>query len=324
MKKVLSTLLSCAMCLVLSTPAMAICEAPAETTNAVPVFSSTSAPSIYSPEFPDAYILQNGTTEMSISHSTTQTVSATVFVEEEYGFDNDGNPITISSRLLSESEVLEIGLENFENMEDVRQDAVSELMQTRAAFNGRGSLSISFSGGGTISGKNVTYDLNASASWSPSGWLWTSDRDNNPASGADYVGVTWSGGYTVSGSPQINTTTYRSIDDSYFAPPLPPTLCDAVPSAGRVWEFYEYWETFLGANTLPNHYTNISIDMKLVKNNIGDNEAETVMKYIHTFSSTKGSVSITANSSGVVSGGFSLTGVDKQWSIVCTLTGLKC
>ncbi len=38
MKKVLSTILSCAVCLGLSTPAMAICEAPAETTNAVPVF----------------------------------------------------------------------------------------------------------------------------------------------------------------------------------------------------------------------------------------------------------------------------------------------
>ena len=47
MKKVLSTILSCAMCLVLSTPAMAICEAPAETTNAVPVFSSTSAVNLF-------------------------------------------------------------------------------------------------------------------------------------------------------------------------------------------------------------------------------------------------------------------------------------
>ncbi len=289
-------------------------EVHTEPTNVLPV---------YSPEFPDAYILPNETMGMSISDSTVQTVSATVFVEEEYGFDNSGNPITISSRLLSENEVLEIGLENFENMEDARQEAVSELMQTRAAVNARGSLSISFSGEGTISGKNVTYDLNASASWSPSGWFWTSDRENNPASGADYIGVTWSGGYTTPRSAQISTTTYRDIDDSYFAPPLPPVLCDAVPNAGRVWEFYEYWETPVGGNLLPNHFTNISIDMTLVKNNIGDDTAETVMKYVHTYSSTKGTVSITASTSAV-GGGFTLTGVDKQWSIVCTLTGLMC
>lgn len=290
-------------------------EVQTEPTNVLPV---------YSPEFPDAYILPNETMGMSISDSTIQTVSATVFVEEEYGFDNSGNPITISSRLLPESEVLEIGLENFMDMEDARHDAVSKLMQTRAAVNARGSLSISFSGGGTISGNDITYDLNASASWSPSGLFWLSDRENNPASGSDYIGVTWSGGYTTPHSAQINTTTWTTISNSHFNPPLPPVLCDAVPNAGRVWEFYEYWEIPIGGGrTQNNYYKNISIDITLAKNNIGDEAAETVMKYVHTYTSTKGTVSITANSSGV-GGGFTVTGVDKQWSVVCTLTGLMC
>lgn len=316
MKKVLSAILSCAICLGLSTTAMAVSEAPAETTNVLSVFSPESAPSIYSPEFPDAYILPN---EMSISDSTTQTVSATVFVEEEYGFDDSGNPVTISSRLLSESEVLEIGLENFENMEDARQDAVSELMQTRAAVNARGSLKISFSEEGYITGNSlgsnkVTYDLSANASWSPSG-LWGWDGANNPADGNDYIGVIWSGGFSC---PSC------SITPSYpkYAPAPYVNMCNSFPNVGRVWEFSEKWIEYTGGGTNTGyHLTSLDLDITLTKNNVREaNQAEAVLQYTHTWQSTTGSVSISVNGSGV-GGGFVLNNVSKQWSIVCTLTG---
>ena len=168
-------------------------EVSTEATNALSETSSGLLPLVYSPEFPDAYILQNEPMEISASGSTTNTVSATVFVEEEYGFDDSGNPITISSRLLSES-VLEIGLENFGDMENVRQDALSKLMQTRAATNARGSLAISFSGSYSLNGTSVTANLTGNASWSPDGLFWQSDGQNNPAPCSDYMGVTWSGG----------------------------------------------------------------------------------------------------------------------------------
>ena len=101
MKKFLSIMLSIAMCLCLAVPAMAASE---ETTE------NSEMALVYSPEFPNAYIIQNQTTSGKTRASTTQTVSATVFVEEEYGLDENGNPVTTSSRLLSEGEVLAIGL----------------------------------------------------------------------------------------------------------------------------------------------------------------------------------------------------------------------
>ena len=51
------------------------------------------------------------------------------------------------------------------------------------------------------------------------------------------------------------------------------------------------------------------------------NTAEAVLKYIHTYSKVKGSISISPGSEKI-SGGFSLSNTEKQWSIVCTVTGI--
>lgn len=49
--------------------------------------------------------------------------------------------------------------------------------------------------------------------------------------------------------------------------------------------------------------------------------AEAVLKYIHTYSKVKGSISITPGSE-TVAGSFSLSNTDRQWSLVCTVTNI--
>lgn len=278
-----------------------------------------SAPLVYSPEFPEAYIIPNESAEWLTSDSTTQTVSATVFVEEEYGLDDNGNPITTSSRLLSKDEVLAIGLDNFGDMEDARQKAVLETLQTRAATNARGNLTISFSGTYSISGNSVSCDLSGSASWTFDTWGQFNGK-SNPATGSDYMGVSWSGGFTTSSSPTISATSSFPI----YEPPVL-NMCDSVPNAGRVWEFREAWTGGgMMGQSVSVYLKSIDVNVKLIKNkrdNSG-NTAEAVLKYIHTYELAHGSISITASSSGVVGGGFSLSSVDKQWSLVCTVTGI--
>ena len=67
----------------------------------------------------------------------------------------------------------------------------------------------------------------------------------------------------------------------------------------------------------------INLNMNLYKNRRtgNGNTAEAVLKYIHTYSGVKGTISISAGSGGI-SGGFSLSNIEKQWSIVCTVTGI--
>lgn len=306
MKKFLSIMLSIAMCLCLAVPAMAASE---ETTE------NSEMALVYSPEFPNAYIIQNQTTSGKTRASTTQTVSATVFVEEEYGLDENGNPVTTSSRLLSEGEVLAIGLDNFDDMEAARQEAVLGALQTREATATRGKLTITFSGTHSTEGNSVSCDLTGNASWAAGSGLF--NGDTNPAAGSDYMGVVWSGGFTTSSS-SITATSSASVYD-------PPVLnmCTSIPNTGRVWEFTEAWNENILGQGISVYLVDIEVNITITKNNMtgGGNTAEAVLKYIHTFESTAGSISIEASSDSV-GGGFSLSTVDDQWAIMCTLTGI--
>lgn len=117
MKKFLLVLLSITMCLCCATSIAAECNMDVE---------SQDVSIVYSPEFPDAYILHEEFCSTMRTHSLT-TVTATVFVEEMYEIGNNGKLITTSSRLLSEKEVLSIGLDNFGDMDNARHDAVENL-----------------------------------------------------------------------------------------------------------------------------------------------------------------------------------------------------
>ena len=149
-KKLVSVALSAVMVMGMSVTAFA-----SETDN-------TSVRGVYSPEFPDAYIITETNSEpvgYSIDSTEIQpaTVTATVFVEESYAVDRNGEVYVSDSRLLSKEEVDDIGIDNFDNL--------NTLATPRAAKNSYGKLTLTFSGTHSKSGKSVSCKLTADADW---------------------------------------------------------------------------------------------------------------------------------------------------------------
>ena len=289
MKKLVSFILVCTLCLCGSVSVMAT---EVEENDAL----------VYSPEFPDAYIVTEEAPANILQTSSTQTVSASVFVEETYAVDQNGNIVILESKLLPEEEVLAIGVDQFEDMGKARNDAILEAKQTRAAVNSKGKLTITFSGNHSVSGNSVTCNLTGNASWSGGNDIFSGST--SPAAGTDFIGVVWSGGFTAtsaSATPAIN---------------LPVTMCASVPNMGRVWEFNEY----IGATV---YQPRIDVNVTLHKNNMtgGGNTAEVVLQYVHTYADLSWSASIGVSTGGP-SVGFSVSPQEQQWGIVCTITNV--
>ena len=289
MKKLISIILSAVMILSMSIPVFA-----AETPN--------THFEISSPAFPDAYIITEttpSTVAFDGSSGSLGSISATVFVEETYDMVNNELIIT-DSRLLSKDEVMAIGVDNFAPL--------SEVPMPRAATITRGRLTITFSGVYNTS-NGVSCNLTGTAHWDDSG-LHT-EGENYCATGEDFIGVTWSGSFTanshsISGKNQLGgaLTIYNS---------------DSTPNAGRVWSFKDSNPT--SKYTL--YAKDINLNVNISKNTLtgNGNTAEAVLKYIHTYSKVKGSISITPGSE-TVAGSFSLSNTDRQWSLVCTVTNI--
>ena len=128
------------------------------------------------------------------------------------------------------------------------------------------------------------------------------------------MGFTWGGQHDFS-----ETGIYVfSSNENY---PLGGVLADSAPNASVVYRFEEECNNF----NHPYHYANqITIGSTINKNTLTGqgNTTSVTLKYIHTYTSVKGSLSFSTSSSGS-SAGFSLTGVDKQWPLAVTITGLK-
>lgn len=300
MKKTIKKL----MCLSL---AMLLCIGTSHITFAGEISKQAEPVTVYSSEFPDAYIITetNAPNEMNSKSSevSLQGVTATVFVEETYDLVNDEVVVT-SSRLLSKDEVMAVGVKNFEPLEN--QKSVSPA----AASNTRGTLTLTFDGSYKLVGNGVSANVTGNASWSGFDFLYSSK--NNPAVGSDFMGVAWSGGFTSTSSSCTATWNLGGSQSVYLA--------ESVPNAGRVWEFEEYRNV---AGKYSIYVDNVDLNMGLSKASLtgGGNTAEIVLKYVHTYQKVQGGISISASPSGVGSG-FSLSNTDKQWSIVCTLTGM--
>lgn len=264
--------------------------------------------SVYSEEFPDAYIVTSisGNNKSKNADSTIDlgTVTATVYVEEDYGFV-DGKTIVTDSRLLSKDEVEAIGEDNFD---DLNSESSTPDKNSRAS-NSRGKLTISLSGTTNTSGNGVICNIGGLAKWD--GFNFIVSPENNPAVGSDYCGFAWSGGFSASNSTASATLDNGGVQKVY--------LSESTPNSGRVWEFNEY----SAINSYKNYVKLANFGTKLSKSKLegNGNKAEAVMKYIHTYQSTTGSISISASSSGIGSG-FSLSNTSKQWSISATLTGI--
>lgn len=271
--------------------------------NEVPALSTQ----VYSPEFPNAYLITETVPSLSTySGNTTDgtylidSVSVTAFVEESYAIDDYGQLYVAESRLLSEDEVNAIGIENFADLDSA--------ITPYAATNSYGKLTMSFAGNYTVSGNSVTCDLDGNAQWDYGPFTST---ELNPAAGDDYIGVTWSGSFTTSSSSCSATDVVGSSVST--------RMVDSIANGGRVWAFKES----LFEDHFANHCKNINVDMTIKKNNKtgNGNTAEAILKYIHTYEATTGSISMNAGSDSV-SAGFTLSNVAKQWSLVCTITGI--
>ncbi len=265
--------------------------------------TSSTCFEISSPEYPDAYIITETSfpaNDINKNAGSLGSVSVTVFVEETYDIVNDELVIT-ESKLLTKEEVLSIGIDNFDSLNRIRSSM-------RSASSSRGRLTITFSGSyNTTNG--VSCNLTGSAHWDCSGFY--VEGENFCATGEDFIGVTWAGafssnGYSISGMNHLggNLTIYSA---------------EATPNAGRVWSFDDVTRTS-GYNL---YAEDISLNMNLRKNSLtgNGNTAEAVLKYIHTYSTVNGSVSISPGS-GTGAGSFTLSNTEKQWSIFCTVTNI--
>lgn len=266
---------------------------------------TTTNNGVYSPEFPDAYIITE-TVPTPISYSlddeTIQldTITATVFVEESHAIDSNGEVYVSDSRLLSKEEVDNIGIDNFDN--------INTMATSRAAKNTYGKLTLTFSGTHSISGKSVSCNLTGNANWDFGAFT---SAEKNPAVGKDFMGITWSGSFSTNSSSCLATDLIGNVTH--------PTMVDSISNGGRVWSFNES----LVEDHFANYNKNIKATMTIKKNTMtgNGNSAEAVLKYIHTYQQTVGNVSMSVGSDSV-SAGFSLNNVDKQWSLVCTVTGI--
>lgn len=205
-----------------------------------------------------------------------------------------------NSRLLSKDEVENIGIDNFSN--------INTMSTSRAAKRTYGKLTLTFSGSQSISGKSVSCKLNGNANWDFGAFI---SSEKNPAIGKDFMGITWSGLFTTNSSSCSATDLTGKV--TY------PTMVDSIANGGRVWSF----EESLFEDHFANYNKNINATINIKKNTMtgNGNTAEAVLKYIHTYQKTTGSVSMNVGSDSV-SAGFTLSNVKNQWSLVCNITGI--
>lgn len=205
-----------------------------------------------------------------------------------------------NSRLLSKDEVENIGIDNFSN--------INTMSTSRAAKRTYGKLTLTFSGSQSISGKSVSCKLNGNANWDFGAFT---SSEKNPAIGKDFMGITWSGLFTTNSSSCSATDLTGKV--TY------PTMVDSIANGGRVWSF----EESLFEDHFANYNKNINATINIKKNTMtgNGNTAEAVLKYIHTYQKTTGSVSMNVGSDSV-SAGFTLSNVKNQWPLVCNITGI--
>ncbi len=266
--------------------------------------SSSGQIEVFSPNYPDAYIVVEAT--KSRSSDMLNFIQATVYVEEIYEMGDDGTLFVSDSRLLSQEDVEAIGIENFENIADVSASLLSSpgVEVTSPAVRGKLTLSLSASSVYINSDWDYEFYIHAEAGWSSSAWIGT----NYPASGSDFISLAWSGGYSCF-DEDISIVGERSL-------PHYCTLHDGVANAARAWEFPERWGIIVGDD----YAKNITLSATFVKPQAAGYETydELIVKYIHTYEDTIGSLTFALAED--VAPTVTLQNVEKQWSIVCILS----
>lgn len=269
---------------------------------------------VYSPEFPDAYIMVNSSTNSTRAETNQQSIEATVFIEEIYDTDEAGNVYVVSSRLLSENEVLQLGVDSFDDISISSSNAIKKAATTRNQVGTRGALRITLNSlGASFPTQNgIEYYIQAHASWDMGSIL---DGENYPATGSDFMGITWGGSYSS------DITSAVAIENLPQYPYPVFNMCEYDPNCGFVYEFKEYWQNS-AIHHVYTYLTDIDLQVTLTKMNLeSSNTTEVALTYIHTYESTIGTISLEGSSDKTVSASIELNNVAKQWSLVCYLSG---
>jgi len=242
--------------------------------------------------FPNAYIeVENGTTVAARDGTVQlQNATVTVYYEQTYGKDAEGNTIITDSRLLTEEEVNAIGKENFET-------GMPSL--TREVSNEKGKLQIRMDGSYSLSGNSLSSFFSAMGNWSGAG-LPASDY---PAAGDDVAGFSWGGNLSSS-----NFSARGEYNDNSSATV---TYGTGSPNAARAWYFSE--------TSGLKHIKNVYFNIELSKANLtgGGNTTSLIFTYIHTFSTFDASANISANGAGIT-----ISGASSWWPLSVELYGI--
>lgn len=233
-------------------------------------------------------------------------INATVFFEEEYEITSNQGQDSVhinNSRLLTREEVASIGVENFESTNQM------PTRESSTTYNSRGRLGITFVMS-TLSapGYAKAYNLSAYSTWNGMPLFPGLSGADDPGYGDDFMGFTWGGQYDYYNPSASATRQTLGAQNVY--------LTDVLPGSGLVWSFEEF-NYYHGIGY--DYVTNANCSCNIRKANLtgGGNTTAVVFKYIHTYQTHSGSISITAGTEGVA-GTFSLNGVSKQWSLACS------
>lgn len=271
-------------------------------------FAATSqSPSVdnfiaYSKEFPDAYIVKEFTEtpralQMPDADGKIKVGELTVtFHYEDILAVSENEIIQIGSRLLSKEEV-----ENKETETPILPRAGSVQL-----FKPEGLLYLTFTVHKYPTGNK--YQLTANAQWSRNTGL-PALGIQAEQSGVDFMGILWGGSFNTEfhgGNIQYN------LNGGNFDPGTSlneiATLSNFEPNTGVVWSFHEAYAAGQGLERLANATTYVDINKNTLTG--GGNKTQFAMKYIHTWQSVNGAVSI--GMSGSLS--FSLSNTPNQWS----------
>lgn len=242
--------------------------------------------------FPQAYIeIENGTTLMARDGTThLNGASVTVYYEEHYKYDSQGNLHITDSRLLSEDEVNAIGKENFD-------EGAPSL--TREVSNARGKLTIRMDGSYSTSGNSLSAFFSAMGNWSGTGL----DPSICPADGADVAGFHWGGNLSTG-----QTSARGEYGDNSSAPVY---SAGGTPNTAIAWYFTE--------TSNLKYIKNVFFNLNLSKNSLtgNGNTTELYFTYIHTYQKYNVTGSISTSGAGI-----SISNVTNQWPLSVRLYGI--
>lgn len=254
---------------------------------------------VYSPENPEAYFEIEKVCDNMRAITDEESYNITVYVEDKYDYIN-GVLTCISSELLSEEEVNEIGKENFESNID------SIMPRGSTTTHGKCTINIVKQNLGNISAPS--YRLVANATWSGAASLL--NAENTPAVDYDFVGFSWGGNHDYrNGSITVvdSVAGNRSYSQTFTS-----------PNKSIAWKFYEgrsSQDDFDYAKQI-----NCSIDIFKNVATGGGNTTSAVFNYIHTYEALKAGWSISLSENDAL--GIELNSESKQWTIACDVTGL--